>query len=195
MKEKVIVVDADGVLLDWTYSFTQWMTRHGYPKVDVHTYDMAEVYNMPKVEIQKLIRIFNESAAIYNLPPLRDAIKYIRKLHEEHGYVFHVVSSLSNDYNAQHLRTKNLQNLFGITTFEKFIYLDTGADKDEVLRDNYGDTGCYFVEDKVENAECGVDCGLESILMIHTHNMGVETYESIHRVWDWKGIVNIITEL
>ena len=28
-KDKVILVDADGVLLDWERTFTQWMVDHG----------------------------------------------------------------------------------------------------------------------------------------------------------------------
>jgi hypothetical protein len=192
LNKKLILVDADGVLLDWVYSFTTWMKRHGYPEVMVEAYDMSIVYNMPKDDIQRLIRIFNESAAIYNIPPLRDAIKYLKKLHEEHGYVFHVISSLSTDWNAQHLRTKNLQNLFGSTMFEKFVYLDTGASK-EVALEPYRDSGCYFVEDKIENAMYGNSIGLESVVMLHDFNYK-EAFENCLTAADnWKGIYKIIT--
>jgi hypothetical protein len=192
ISDKVILVDVDGVLLDWVYSFTTWMKRHGHPEVSVDEYDMSIVYNMPKDDIRRLIRIFNESAAIYNLPPLRDAIKYMRKLHEDHGYVFHVISSLSNDYNAQHLRTKNLQNLFGITAFEKFVYLDTGADKDEAL-EPYRDTGCYFIEDKIENAIYGNSIGLDSIVMLHDFNYVQAHDNCLTCAENWKDVYKIVT--
>ena len=87
-KDKVILVDCDGVLLDWEYSFDYWMKRHGYVKTGVCEYDMSICYDMPRDEIKRLIRMFNESAAIRKLPPLRDAMKYVKKLHEEHGYIF-----------------------------------------------------------------------------------------------------------
>ena len=188
-KEKVILVDCDGVLLDWEYAFDYWMKRHGYEKVNEGVYEMNEAYNMPKREIKRLIRMFNESASIRKLPPLRDAMKYVKKLHEEHGYIFHAITSLSNDQYAQHLRTKNLRELFGDTAFEKYVYLDTGADKDEALAE-YKDTGCFWVEDKIENAEEGLKNGLNSILMAHGHNADYNG-EAV-RVQNWKEIYEML---
>jgi uncharacterized HAD superfamily protein len=188
-KEKVILVDCDGVLLDWEYAFDYWMNRHDYKIYNEGVYDMAIKYDMPKKDIHRLIRMFNESAAIRKLPPLRDAMKYVKKLHEEHGYVFHAVTSLSNDQYAQHLRTKNLRELFGDTAFEKYVYLDTGADKDEALA-VYKDTGCYWIEDKPANAKVGKDLGLDAILMAHIFNRDVV---DIPRVPNWKTIYGIIT--
>ena len=133
--------------------------------------------------------MFNESATIRKLPPLRDAMKYVKKLHEEHGYVFHAVTSLSNDQYAQHLRTKNLIELFGPTAFEKYVYLDTGADKDEALAE-YKDTGCFWVEDKPENAIVGKNLGLNSYLIAHDFNAYVK---DIPRVQNWKELYEIIT--
>ena len=120
MKDKVILVDCDGVLLDWVYAFNQWMTRHGYEQQESNSYEIHTHYkDVDKKCAKRLVRMFNESATIRKLPPLRDAIKYIKKLHEDHGYVFHAITSLSNDQYAQHLRTKNLIEMFGPTVFEK----------------------------------------------------------------------------
>ena len=44
MKEKVILVDCDGVLLDWGYSFNRWMDRHGYEEVCTDTYSIDVRY-------------------------------------------------------------------------------------------------------------------------------------------------------
>jgi hypothetical protein len=189
MREKTILVDCDGVLLDWVYSFSQWMNRHGYTKVCDDSYDISMRYGIEKTESRKLIRMFNESATIRKLPPHLDAIKYVRKLHEEHGYVFHAITSLSNDCYAQHLRTKNLIELFGPTAFEKYVYLDTGADKDEVLSE-YEGTNCYWVEDKPENADVGLEFGLDSLLMAHTHNKKYKGQAK--RVNNWKEIYELI---
>ena len=190
MKNKVILVDCDGVLLDWEYSFDQWMKRHGYEIAVDGPYQMKEKYGMPEKDIKRLIRMFNESATIRKLPPLRDAIKYVKKLHEEHGYIFHCVTSLSNDQYAQHLRTKNLIEMFGPSVFEKYTYLDTGADKDEALAE-YKDTQCYWVEDKIKNAELGYDLGLKSILVEHTHNKDYSN-SNIPVLKNWKEIYNSI---
>jgi hypothetical protein len=189
MRDKVILVDCDGVLLDWVYAFNQWMIRHGYEKQESNSYEIHTHYNVDKKEAKRLVRMFNESATIRKLPPLRDAMKYVKKLHEDHGYVFHAVTSLSNDQYAQHLRTKNLIELFGKTAFEKYVYLDTGADKDEALAE-YKDTGCYWVEDKPENAHVGHNLGLNSYLIAHEFNADENI---IPRVQNWKQLYEIIT--
>ena len=189
MKDKCILVDCDGVLFDWEYSFDQWMKRHDYTVIETGTYSMEAKYGLESKEAKRLIRMFNESAWIRKLPPLRDAIHYVKKLHTEHGYIFHAITSLSNDDYSQHLRTKNLREMFGDTVFEKYIYLDTGADKDEAL-EPYRNSGCYWVEDKPQNVDTGIELGLEGILMLHQHN--ADYVGLAHRVINWKEIYNIV---
>jgi len=190
MKNKVILTDCDGVILDWVYAFDQWMARHDYKIIDNSQYQMDQKYGLDAKEAKRLVRMFNESAAIRKLPPLRDAIKYIRKLHEEHGYIFHAITSLSKDQYACHLRTKNLRELFGDTAFEKYVYLDTGADKDDELV-KYQGTGCWWIEDKPENADCGLRFGLNSVLINHNFNQNY-TGNAL-TVQNWKEIYNLIT--
>lgn len=194
-KNKTILVDCDGVLLDWEYSFHAWMCRHGYKIIEngFDIYKVNERYGIEYAEGKKLVRMFNESAAIRKLPPLRDAMKYVKKLHEEHGYIFHAVTSLSNDTYSQYLRTKNLIELFGKTAFEKYTYLDTGADKDKALAE-YEGSGCYWVEDKPENAECGLRFGLNPILVNHKHNENAELSTGIARANNWAFIYRMITQ-
>ena len=190
MKNKVILTDCDGVILDWEYSFKKWMTRHGYVVVKDDCYDIAEAFGLEKKLAKMLVRMFNESAWIRKLPPLRDAIKYMKMLHEDHGFVFHAITSLSNDYYAQHLRTKNLIELFGLTVFEQYVYLDTGEDKDEELV-KYKDSGCYWVEDKPENALCGLKFGLKPLLVSHDFNDDFND-ASVTKVKNWKEIYELI---
>ena len=193
MKEKVILTDCDGVLLDWGYSFDQWMKRHGYEAREgfESNYAMAKKYGLDQVDTKRLIRMFNESATVRKIPPLRDAIKYVRKLHEEHGYVFHCITSQTTDQYAQHLRVKNLTEVFGPSVFEKYIFLDCGADKDEELY-KYKSTGCYWVEDKIANAEVGLDMGLNSLLMVHDHNR--DYGGGAEKVYCWRDIYNLVLD-
>lgn len=190
MRDKIILTDCDGVLLDWEFHFTKWLERHGYERVEKDVYCMATAFGLEKFEANRLIRMFNESATIRKLSPLRDAIKYVRKLHEEHGYIFHVISSLSDDEYSQHLRTKNLRELFGEAVFDRFVYLDCGADKHEAL-EQYAESGCVWVEDKQENADIGLYYGLDSILMDHTFN---KDYDGCAKyVRNWKEIYEYVT--
>jgi FMN phosphatase YigB (HAD superfamily) len=190
--QSLILVDADGVLLNWEYAFAIWMEQHGHEKQPgfEFRYDIGERYGITKDQGRKLIKLFNESAAIGFLPPLRDAMYYVKRLHEEHGYRFHCITSLSTDVNAKRLREMNLAKLFGDTAFELVTCLETGADKNEAL-EPYRDSGCWWIEDKPENAEVGIELGLRSILMEHGHNMNHECPYPV--VKNWREIYAIIT--
>jgi hypothetical protein len=192
MKNKILLTDIDGCALDWEYAFDVWMREHGFNKIEGGNlkYDIGKRYGIDKDQARKLIRIFNESAAIGFLPPLRDAMYYIKRLHEEHGYVFHAITSLSKDENAQELRRMNLRKLFGNTAFEKFVFLDTGADKDEAL-EPYRNSGLYWIEDKKINCELGHDMGLRSILMEHGHSLDYH-HSEIPVVKNWREIYDIV---
>lgn len=191
MKDKIVLVDADGVLLNWEYAFNVWMEQHGFALVPGSQFDysMGERYNIDVAQAKRLIKIFNESAAIGFLPALRDAVYYVKRLHEEHGFVFHCITSLSLDPNAGKLREMNLKKLFGGTAFERVLCLDTGADKHDALAE-YQDSACWWVEDKPENAEVGYRLGLRSILMEHGHNMHHECPYPV--VKNWREIYSII---
>ena len=193
MKNKLILADCDGVLLDWEYAFSIWMEEHGFVKREGHQfeYDIGDRYGIDREQGRKLITMFNESAAIGFLPPLRDAMFYVKRLHEEHGYVFHCITSLSTDVNAGRLREMNLRKLFGKTAFEGVTCLATGADKDSAL-EPYAGSGLWWFEDKIENAIVGHEMGLNSVLVEHGHNMTFE-HPNIPRVKNWKEIYHLIT--
>jgi beta-phosphoglucomutase-like phosphatase (HAD superfamily) len=191
--DRLILTDCDGVCLDWEWAFNVWMQEHGFEEVPGSKlqYDMSIRYNVSKEQIRKLIKVFNESAAIGFLPAMRDAMYYIKRLHEEHGFRFHAITSLSLDPNAQKLREMNIHKLFGPTAFERIVCLDTGSDKDEALEE-YEGTGCYWIEDKPDNAEAGYRAGLKCLLLEHGHNMH-HYHPDITLVKNWKEIYQVIT--
>lgn len=188
--DKVIVTDCDGCLTDWVYMFDQWMLRHGYRKIRSDKYAIDKCYGISKEEAFKLVKFFNESAAIEYLPAFRDAMKYVRKLHVDHGYLFHCITSLTTEPFAVRAREKNLNVLFGETVFEKIVCLETGATKEEALLPYVG-SGCIFIEDRVDNAKCAQEMGLTSILMSHDHNLEHVTTD-IPIVNNWKEIYEMI---
>ena len=186
---KVILTDADGVLLNWEYAFSCWMQQHGHTEVENANwiYDIGERFGVTKETGKLLVKQFNESAAIGFLPALRDAMYYVKRLHEEHGYVFRCITSLSLDKNAYKLRKMNLEKLFGDTAFEELVCLDTGADKDDAL-EQYRDSGLYWLEDKLSNAQLGLDLGLNAILIEHGFNMNDNIPEGMKKVVNWKEV-------
>ena len=192
-RKKLILTDADGCLLDWEWAFNVWMQEHGFEEIPGSklNYDMAVRYGIPREQVVKLIRIFNESAAIGFLPAQRDAMYYVKKLVEKFGYQFHCITSLSLDPNAQRLREMNLKKLFGEYAFERIVCLDTGADKDEALQE-YEGTGLHWIEDKWSNAECGYKYGLQPLVLEHGHNMS-KYHPGITILKNWKEIYTHIT--
>jgi len=193
-KKKVILTDIDGVMLDWEEGFSVWMEHHGYKPVDGYKllYSIGDRYGITKDEGHKLVRLFNESAAIGFLPPVRDAQQYVRLLAEKHKYKFLAVTTLSKDVYARELRIRNLKKLFG-DIFIDVICLDTGADKDEEL-DRLGRVykGNYWIEDKPENADAGIRCGFKTSLVEHGHNLDYKGPATV--VKTWEEIYNIITK-
>ena len=186
---KIVLTDCDGVLLDWETAFQDWMSEHGYElKVDA-IYDMSTAYGIEKAEGKRLIKEFNESAWMGYLKAFRDARSGIAKLYEN-GYRLHVITSLSLDKKAKRLRMQNLENVFGKGVVKKLVCLDTGADKDEALAE-YKDSGLYWIEDKTENAECGVKFGLKSILIHHAHNVDCDN-DDVIVCDDWSAITDEI---
>ena len=192
--EKIIVTDADGVLLNWEYAFCIWLEAKGYTQLPDGNkeYNLAKRFGISGNKASEQVKIFNASAAMGFLPALRDAMYYVKRLHEEHGYVFRCITSMSLDPNAYKLRKMNLEKLFGETAFEELVCLDTGADKDEAL-EPYRDSGLYWVEDKLSNAQLGLDLGLTSILIEHGFNMNDDIPEGMQKVVNWKEIYEIVT--
>ena len=193
-KDKIILTDCDGVILDWEEGFSIWMEHHGHSKVEgyQYMYNIGDRYGITKEQGSKLVKQFNESAAIGFLPPLRDAQYFVKKLHEQHQFKFIAITSLSLDPYAKYLRERNLKKLFG-DAFIEVICLDTGADKDKILAE-YGPKypGNYWIEDKPENLNWGIDAGLNGILVEHGHNMDYTGNANV--VVNWQEIYNIVVD-
>ena len=190
-KKKVILTDCDGVLLDWFVAFEEWMSIRGYNSIAGFdgVYNVNEIFGVPKGVTKPLVKEFNNSAWMLDLSPLGGAIKYVKKLHEEYGYVFHCITSLSDDPKAAKLRMMNLENVFGKGIFTKVECLPCGADKDASL-EMYRESECFWIEDKKENADLGIELGLDSILIAHDHNYSYNGQAK--RCQDWKEIYNYI---
>ena len=188
--DNVIVVDADGVFLNFEHAYTLWMHDNGYgaPLNDNEYLDRR--YAIDKKEADLLYQMFRESATLSRLPPLRDAIKYIRKLHEEHGFVFHCITAIADIPAVREARWKNIHNLFGITPFERLTLCERSANKGFHL-EKYANTGCYWIEDLPRNALTGHELGLTSLLMHHDYNKDFY-HKDIKRVHNWKEIYETI---
>ena len=191
-RNDTILVDCDGVLVDWETKFHTWMQRRGYQAHDSHGsfYRISDRYHdLSSKDSKQLIRHFNESAAVRFIAPVRDSVYWVKRLNWKMGFGFHVITSLSLDPDAQTLRRQNLQELYG-DIFDHVICLDTGSDKDHALA-AYQDYGCWWIEDKPENALAGIACGLRPILIAHDHNQDFR-HDHVPRADSWQQIYDII---
>ena len=191
MKQRIMLVDCDGVLLDWEWAFAIWMQERGYvqrPNAKDYYKIHEQFDDLTWPEAKKFTRLFNESAAIGFLPPLRDSVYWIKRLNEELGYRFVCITSLSTDLNAQKLRRMNLEKYYG-DVFDDVVCLPTGSDKHEAL-DKFVGTEYFWVEDKPENADVGFERGLRSILIEHGHNMNHKCPYPIAK--NWREIFDIV---
>lgn len=188
--DKRIILDCDGVLLDWAYAFDVWMVEHGYSKISNTNqyYEQTRRYGISQVEAVSQIKKFNESGCVGFIPAFRDSVEYVTKL-SQLGWKFEVISCLDKDKYAQKLRQKNLLHLFG----DVFDFIDCALDftvgKEQYLLDRYKGKNYYWIEDSVDHAESGKRVGLNSIVMDHPYNKEWDG----PRVKNWKDIYQIIT--
>jgi hypothetical protein len=187
--DKTILIDCDGVLVDWCSGFELFMTDLCHFKSHV-SYDICDAYAISSELAFELCERFNASAQIGFLPPLDDAVHYVRKLHDEHGYDFHVITSLTANPWSQILRKRSLLEKFG-EVFSNMTFLPCGEHKRNVL-ERYASPDRFWIEDKVENALDGYELGLKTILFTQEYNEKFE-HSGIARCHTWKEIYEKIT--
>ena len=188
--DKKIIVDCDGVLLDWAYAFDVWMREQGYYRLPntSHYYDQSLRFGIDSKIAYNQVRKFNESGCVGFIPAYKDSVEYVSKLYKL-GWKFEVISCLDKDKYAQRLRTKNLVHLFG----DVFDFMDCSLDHSEgkksYLSKRYSGKDYYWIEDSVSNAKAGQTIGLKSVIMDHDYN---QEWDGL-RVKNWKEIYSLIT--
>ena len=187
-EKRKILTDVDGVVLDWEASFTAWMEKEGYSVVNDGEYKQSKRYGIEQDLADDLVKIFNESAWIGYIKPLRDAVSVIDDMLCEHWH-FECITSLSDDHWAGELRRMNLERFFGRAAFRRVRCIATGADKDDILREYK--RGLWWVEDKPENALAGLEAGHKPLLIDHKYNRWFD-HPDVRRVENWEQIRQII---
>ena len=190
MIDKKIIVDCDGVLLDWAYAFDVWMLEQGYRRIpDTNKYYSQSLrYGITDEESNRQIKKFNESGCVGFIPAFKDSVEYVTKLYDL-GYKFDVISCLDKDKYAQRLRMKNLMHLFGNVFDFMDCSLDHSEGKEKYLSRRYSGKEYYWIEDSVSNAQSGETIGLKSVIMNHDYN---QEWKGL-RVKNWKEIYLLIT--
>lgn len=189
--DKLILADCDGVFLHWEWSFDAWAARHGYKKVKEGRYEISECYGITSAKADELTAMFHETVFAGNMPPLRDAIKYVKKLHEDHGCIFHIITSIGNQPEIVRARETNLFKVFGESPFHRITCLDPELSK-RVELGQYRNSDLIWLEDSVSNFNLGQQLGLRSVL-VDQHYNAAANINQYFRLTYWKEFYERIT--
>lgn len=153
-----LIVDCDGVLLNWRDAFNQWMVDlELVTSVDEWK---ADQYDLPgsidPVISKKLMRIFNQTHYISKLAPIPGATKALKAAHAA-GYSIRVVTAFSDQYESIRMREDNLINAFG-PIFQEIISLPVKSPKIQYLQRQPKDS--IYVEDIARHLQEAIDVGM-----------------------------------
>ena len=192
-KQKIILTDADGVLMDWNSAFAAYMANLGLPQLpNTDTeYSISARHGISVKHAMARVKEFNEGPYIRTLKPFADAQEYVKKL-ADLGFRFIVVTSISNTPSAKYHRIENAKDLFG-DVFDEINCIELGASKASILM-NWADTGYFWIEDHMRQAEAGHEAGLKTVLINHPYNTHYKTdlFPIVSNKTPWKEIYDMV---
>jgi FMN phosphatase YigB (HAD superfamily) len=192
--EKKIILDYDGTIADWNSGFNIFMESKGFPQlVDTdHHYNISSRHGVPVSQAMAYVKEFNESRHIEDIMPFADSVEYLEKLASK-GFRFTVVTSISSNPKAKEHRLINASRLFG-DIFDDIICLEIGSYKKSAL-EKWQNTGYFWIEDHIHNAEAGYELGMKTILINHPYNSHYTSsaFPVVSYNEPWKEIYSIIS--
>ena len=166
---KLILVDVDGVVLQWGWAFGAYIKDEGLVPDD-HlmrpAYKVETILDITRDEATILISKFHSSDHFKNLQPYKDAVVFVKRLAAE-GYKFVAISAalqggnIAQDNKIYENRLINLNTAYP-DIFDKLHLVPMRASKYEYLN-MYKDA--FWVEDTLSNAITGLKCGHKSIFI------------------------------
>lgn len=182
---KIFLTDIDEVLLDWFHGFAAFVGRN-YPQyeLDITQYSLG----LPSNAGKQLVDEYNVSPEFANIPALRDAAEYVKKI-KELGYTFVGITTCLGTKDTEVMRIKNLVDVFGLDTFSDLHCLHIGTSKLPALQ-KYEPT--FWVDDKMKHCESAVKAGHKAFQMLHPYNEKDERPDYVTPVKSWKEIYEYI---
>lgn len=164
-----ILLDCDGVLLNWEYEFGVWAQNELGRGLATHAnhWDLTKWLGETKEVADDMIRRFNHSSKFGQLKPMPGAVKVLQAYYMA-GHELHVISSCSKNPDVVHLRKENLQREFG-GIFASVTCLDLGETKAHTLAQH--EPGSIWIEDNYNGAAVGHALGHVAMMLRWPHNM------------------------
>lgn len=186
-----VLLDSDGVLLNWEQGLQTWMAQE-HPHLsnpshyDEHAFELSLRYNISRELGNQLVWDFHNHVEFTRLHPLPRSQQAISKLSQRFHLV--VITACGVDQQIQEYRKQNLINCFG-DVFEKIICVNRSVDKAVFLK-SYPSS--YWVEDHATNANMGSDLGHLSFLVDAPYNQHKFVSPGVKRVADLAEAAEII---
>jgi FMN phosphatase YigB (HAD superfamily) len=168
-----IVLDCDGVLLNWHKGFISYSLKYHGLRLNalspMDSYDMHTWFNnMSKETFIRLVSEYNSYPRV--LEPCRGAIESIQDLASYEDLEFSVLTSFGSCPHMSNFRQEYLQVVFN-NIFKEVRVLKLRECKRQALIEMNPDV---FVEDCAEYAITGRELGIKTYLVNTTYNQGVE---------------------
>ena len=185
---KNIVLDCDGVILDWHLGFYDWMRAQGHTVTHPYPTDYAMTQAHPgksKDEIWANIPIFNRSPDFGRLAPCDGAEDGIRSLKARFPATpITVLTSVGDAPETRLMRRESLAHL----PIDELILVPLGVSKRSWLEKFTGPA--LLVEDHPGHATDAAELGFTSILIDRPWNRDLDDPQ-IERARSWAEIVAI----
>jgi beta-phosphoglucomutase-like phosphatase (HAD superfamily) len=186
MAERTLILDIDGVVLDFVTGLHDWAVsvghRPGLAPAHETEYDMSGM--LPGLcgdERRRTMVEYIASPAFGRVPGVegaREAIERIRR--EADGLTVVAVTACGDDADVRRARRRNLADY----AIDEVRFLPYGCEKTEALLAFA--PGSVFVDDVALNVEAGLRAGHRSLLYDRPYNRRDAGFE---RVFGWDGVV------
>lgn len=189
-----IILDCDGVLLDWESAFRRWAVtklRRPLPAFP-QSWSLASWLKVPGGEAINMIHEFNHGVHFAGLLPI-DGAEIATRVLWEMGHTLHVVTSCSRNPDVRKMRSYNLDRYFP-GRFSSLTCLNLGESKAETLT-GFGPS--IWVEDNYHSALHGLEAGHRSFMLRCPHNREWEADSVPEIEWhdDWFSLFESITQI
>ena len=189
-----IVVDVDGILLDWNNSFLDWVSQYGWYVCENslrNTYDMSvwlkhetSTEVMSTEQFIGYVEDFNSIARV--LPTIEHSVEYVDRL-KEAGNTLVALTSFGGTEDSRKFRRVHLNLMYG-DSFDDIIILGLAESKRDTLEVLKPD---YLIDDCDTYLEEGLSLGITCIALNTSYNGNAgATY-----VDSWQEIEELIRKL
>lgn len=180
-----VLLDCDGVLLDYTSGFRDYLRREFGLFLDPEGpdgFDMTGWTGLPRDKLISSIKAFNggEGTGFDALSPTPNAVAAVRDMAAA-GLDLRVLTSCSDDPAPMRARERNLENVFG-PVFQEVDFLPLGTPKGDILSRH---PPAEWVEDHVGNAIAGLEAGHRPHIIRRSHNRAEEREGGIPQAVSW----------